>query len=98
MVRRDAGVLRKRSSGAPAEHLLAGADSGDIFPDRCHLAGEVPARDAVARPAEPEHQAQHVRLAGHDEVVAEMYRGRAHLDEHIASTGQRYRDLGGLEH
>nr|WP_156325223.1 hypothetical protein [Nonomuraea sp. SBT364] len=45
--------------------------------------------DAVARPAEPERQAHHVRLTGHDGVVARMYRGRAHLDEHIASTGQR---------
>ena len=26
-----------------------------------------------------------------------MYRGRAHLDEHIAWTGQRYPDLGRLE-
>ncbi len=27
-----------------------------------------------------------------------MHRGRAHLDEHIASTGQRYPDLGRREH
>ncbi|MGV8968514.1 MAG: hypothetical protein ACOH2F_19795 [Cellulomonas sp.] len=52
----------------------------------------------VARPGEPEHQAQHVRLTGHDEVVAGMYCGRAHLDEHIASTRQRYPDLARLEH
>jgi hypothetical protein len=97
VVRRDAGVLRERSSGAPAEHLVAGAESGDILAERCQHAGEVPARDAVARPAEPERQAHHVRLTGHDEVVAGMYRGRAHLDEHIASTGQRYPDLGRLE-
>jgi hypothetical protein len=89
VVRRDAGVLRERSSGALAEHLVAGAESGDILPDRCRHAGEVPARDAVARPAEPERQAHHVLLTGHDGVVARMYRGRAHLDEHIASTGQR---------
>ncbi|WP_327086441.1 hypothetical protein OIE66_29435 [Nonomuraea sp. NBC_01738] len=43
----------------------------------------------MARPAEPERQAHHVRLTGHDEVVARMYRGRAYLDEHIASTWQR---------
>ncbi|HWM17042.1 MAG TPA: hypothetical protein VNP97_10695, partial [Microbacterium sp.] len=74
------------------------AESGDILPDRCHHAAEVPARDAVAWPAEPKHQAQHVRLTGHDEVVAGMYCGRAHLDEHIAWTGQRHLDLGRLEH
>ena len=98
VVRRDAGVLRERSSGAPAEHLIARSQISDVLADGCHHAGEVPAGDAVAWPAEPEHQPHHVRLARHDEVVAGMYRGRDHLDEHIASTGQRYPDLGRLEH
>ncbi|MGR6919778.1 hypothetical protein ACU635_36565 [[Actinomadura] parvosata] len=48
-------------------------------------------------PAEPERQAHHVRLTGDDGMVAGMYRGRALLDERIASTGRRWFDLGRLE-
>ena len=65
------------SASVPAvlqpNNLVTGAESGDILPDRCNHAGEVPARDAVARPAEPERQAHHVRLTGHDDVVAGMH-------------------------
>ena len=50
VVRRDAGVLRERSSGAPAEHLIARLQISDVLADGCHHTGEVPAGDAVAWP------------------------------------------------
>lgn len=58
-----------------------------MLPGHSDHTGEVSSGDAVARVTKPIHQAHHVRIPGHDEVVARMHPGCTHADEHFALTG-----------
>src|ERR671933_1507443 len=54
--------------------------------------------DTVAWPAQPERQAQDVRHAGHEEVVAGVDSSRMHAHEHVVIADHRLGDLRVLEH
>jgi hypothetical protein len=84
----------------PSAAVAAGLDVHTHQLGRCRRSGRQTVTTTFPRvwPAEPERRPHHVRLTGHDEAVATMCRGPAHLDENIASTRQRRPDLGRGEH
>ena len=76
------GVLGERARGDP-EHLVADGEPGHRGADGHDGAGDVAAGHRVLRPAEAEHEAQQVGLAGHQVPGAAVETGRVHPHEHL---------------
>ena len=86
-----AGELGERA-GAPAEHLVAGAEGRHVGPDRFHGARDVRPRDRVPGRSQTRGEAHDERRAGHDDPVAEVDGCRVDPDEHLIGA-----DLGHVD-
>ena len=80
-----------------AVHLVTGPEAGDALADGLDPTGDVRAERAARRSAQPT-DARVRRRAAQALPVAEVDRGRGHLDQHLPGARRRHRDVLDPQH
>ena len=96
LIRRCARVLRE-GAGAPAEHLVAGAEALHVRTDRFDDPRDIGPRNRVLWLRQPGAQAHDPRRARHQDPVADMDGRRVDAHEHLPFGDLRNVDLPRLQ-